>query len=147
MSKNNEDDILIEDIKDKPTIEAELQELKEETRERNSHLPPEKERYDSEEDLKRLISSYEPPEITDWPKIPYKTIFVILLLLFGSILFLFTSAGKYKEGKPWKEWLPHGILGGMLIIPGLYYSFFLLNILMGRRGYTYDLLPDLSEGM
>ena len=95
--------------------------------------------------MKKIIGSYDPPARKDWPKIPYKTIFIILLLLCSSILFIYTGIHKYTENEKWTVWLSYLVLGIMLIIPGGYYSFFLINILIGTAGYEYSDLPDLSE--
>ena len=95
--------------------------------------------------MKKIIGSYDPPAIKDWPKIPYKTIFIILLLLCSSILFIYTGIHKYTENEKWTVWLSYLVLGIMLVIPGGYYSFFLINILIGTAGYEYSDLPDLSE--
>ena len=148
MSKydnEEEDDITIEDINRKEK-ETELSELKEKTKKRKNLKNNEKEKEElTEEQMKRIISDYDPPAILDWPKIPYKTIFIILLLLFSSILFIYTGITKYKEGEKWTVWFSYSLLGSLLIIPGAFYTFYLINILLHREGWSYDDLPDLSE--
>lgn len=136
----------MEDAKDTNTYyqEPELERLKE-TKSPTTKTTSPSERTLTEEEMKKIIGSYDPPAIKDWPKIPYKTIFIILLLLSSSILFLFTAHRKFKENEKWTIWLSYYTLGTMLIIPGGYYSFFLINILIGTPGYEYSDLPDLSE--
>ena len=46
------------------------------------------------EQIKEAIREYEPTPILDWPKIPYKSIAIILLLLFSSILFIYMGVKK-----------------------------------------------------
>ena len=124
-----------------------MQRLKESKEPINKHYssPSSSERRLTEEEMKKIIGSYDPPAIKDWPKIPYKTIFIIILLLCSSILFIYTGNRKFKENEKWTIWLSYFVLGIMLIIPGGYYSFFLINILIGTAGYEYSDLPDLSE--
>lgn len=99
----------------------------------------------TEEQMKRMISDFDPPKIKDWPNIPYKTIFITLLLFFSSILFLYNGITKYKNNETWDQYLSYMLLGGMLIIPGAYYSFILVNIIIGSEGYEYKILPKLNN--
>ena len=84
---NEEDDIKIEDSNDyNKRIESEMSSLKKETTKRNTK--PRKKYNDyrdvvskmSAEQIKEAIRDFDPIPITDWPKIPYKSIFVIILL-------------------------------------------------------------------
>ena len=99
----------------------------------------------SENDIKNAIRDYDPIPILDFPKIPYKSIFIILLLFFSSILFIYTGIVKYKEKDKWYHWFSYMLLGSLLFIPGAFYGFILINIIIGRRGYRYEDIPDLSE--
>ena len=99
----------------------------------------------NENEIKNAIRDYDPIPILDFPKIPYKSIFIILLLFFSSILFIYTGIIKYKEKDKWYHWFSYMFLGGLLFIPGAFYGFILINILIGRRGYRYEDIPDLSE--
>ena len=141
---DNDNDNTFEDSKNN---ETELSQLKEETKRINKKKNKEKEKKEeiSEEEMKRIISNYDPPAILDWPKIPYKTIFIIFLLLFSSILFLYTGITKYKASEKWTVWFSYTLLGSLLIIPGGFYTFYLINILLHREGWNYEDLPDLSE--
>ena len=144
IDNDDDNDIKIEDNKNN---ETELSRLKEETKRINKKKNKEKEKKEeiSEEEMKRIISNYDPPAILDWPKIPYKTIFIIFLLLFSSILFLYTGITKYKASEKWTVWFSYILLGSLLIIPGGFYTFYLINILLHREGWNYEDLPDLSE--
>ncbi len=144
IDNDNDNDMTIEDTKNN---ETELSQLKEETKRINKKKNKEKEKKEeiSEEEMKRIISNYDPPAILDWPKIPYKTIFIIFLLLFSSILFLYTGITKYKANEKWTVWFSYILLGSLLIIPGGFYTFYLINILLHREGWNYEDLPDLSE--
>ena len=99
----------------------------------------------AEEELTKMINSYDPPAIKDWPKIPYKTIVITFLLFFSSILFIYTGVKKYKENEKWTSWLSYTALGGLLSIPGFYYTFYIVCILLKVKGYEYEDLPDLSD--
>ena len=99
----------------------------------------------TENEIKQAIRDYDPIPILDFPKIPYKSIFIILLLLFSSILFIYTGIVKYKSNDKWYHWFSYIFLGSLLFIPGSYYGYILINILIGRRGYRYEDIPDLSE--
>ena len=99
----------------------------------------------SENEIKEAIRNYEPIKILDFPKIPYKSIFIILLLLSSSILFIYTGIVKFNEKEKWYNWFSYILLGILLFIPGSYYGFILINILIGIKGYKYEDIPDLSE--
>ena len=99
----------------------------------------------SENEIKEAIRNFEPIPILDFPKIPYKSIFIILLLFFSSILFIYTGIVKYKDNDKWYHWFSYLFLGALLFIPGVFYGFILINVLIGRRGYRYEDIPDLSE--
>lgn len=138
---NSNDDIIIEDDK-----ETEMTNLKESsTRRVNQSQPTNEKKEYTVEELSSLIGNYDPPQIKDWPKIPYKTILITFLLLFSSVLFIYTGMKKFKENEKWTSWLSYLTLGGMLSIPGFYYSFFIVCILIGVKGYEYEHLPDLSD--
>ena len=99
----------------------------------------------SDEQIKEAIREYEPTPILDWPKIPYKSIVVILLLFFSSILFIYMGVKTFKENEKWYHWFSYIFLGVLLFIPGAFYGYILINILIGRRGYRYEDIPDLSD--
>ena len=99
----------------------------------------------NDNEIKEAIRNYEPIKILDFPKIPYKSIFIILLLLSSSILFVYTGIVKFNEKEKWYNWFSYILLGVLLFIPGSYYGFILINILIGIKGYKYEDIPDLSE--
>ena len=99
----------------------------------------------SQEEIKEAIASYNPIQIKDFPKIPYKSIFIIFLLFGSSILFIYSGIIKYKEKDKWYNWFSYIFLGILLIIPGGYYGFILINVLLGTLGYEYEDIPDISE--
>ena len=99
----------------------------------------------TDEQIKEAISQYEPTPILDWPKIPYKSIAIIFLLLFSSILFIYMGIKKIVEKDKWYNWFSYLLLGVLLFIPGVFYGFFLVNILLGTGGYRYEDIPDLSD--
>ncbi len=99
----------------------------------------------TDEQIKEEIRAYEPTPILDWPKIPYKSILVIFLLFFSSILFLYMGVKKFNENEKWYNWFSYIFLGVLLFIPGVFYLFILINILIGTTGYRYEDIPDLSE--
>ncbi len=99
----------------------------------------------NQEEIKEAIRNYNPIPILDFPKIPYKSIFIILLLFGSSILFLYSGVVKYKEKDKWYNWFSYIFLGILLIIPGAYYGFVLINVLLGTLGYKYEDIPDISE--
>lgn len=143
MSLNEavEDDITVEN----DTSTTEMTQLKDSVFKKKETSKKEEDKEISEEEMKKLIGSYDPPAIKDWPKIPYKTIFIVLLLFSSSILFMYNAVKKFREGEAWTSYFSYGLLGGLLFIPGGFYSFILVNILLGREGYEYDILPDLSD--
>lgn len=67
------------------------------------------------------------------------------MLLFSGILFSYVGVVKYSSGNTYDVYLPYSVLGLMLLIPGIYYSFILVNILIGVEGYEYSDIPDLNE--
>ena len=99
----------------------------------------------TDEQIKEAISQYEPTPILDWPKIPYKSIAIIFLLLFSSILFIYMGVKKIYEKDKWYNWFSYLLLGSLLFIPGVFYGFYLINILLGVEGYRYEDIPDLSD--
>ena len=99
----------------------------------------------TDEQIKQAISQYEPTPILDWPKIPYKSIGIIFLLLFSSILFIYMGIKKIIEKDKWYNWFSYLLLGVLLFIPGIFYGFYLINILLGVKGYRYEDIPDLSD--
>jgi hypothetical protein len=52
---------------------------------------------------------------------------------------------KYTEGSTYDIYLPYICLGVLLLFPGVYYTFILVNVLLGREDYEYTDLPDLSD--
>ena len=99
----------------------------------------------NDNEIKEAIRDFDPIPILDFPKIPYKSIFIILLLFFSSILFIYTGIVKYNEKDKWYHWFSYMLLGILLFIPGSYYGFILFNILIGVRVYNYEDIPDISE--
>ena len=157
MSNNNEDsdDIKIEEIPSNSTI-TEMSSLKEETTTEKKNLLNKKENEEqenenenlneiSDEQMKNYISNYEPPEIKDWPKRPYKTIFIIILLFSSGILFIYNAIIRFQDGESKWTIFSYVLLGILVLIPGIYYGFILINILISRPGYEYNELPDLSD--
>jgi hypothetical protein len=52
---------------------------------------------------------------------------------------------SYATDHTYDVYLPYLGLGGLLCFPGFYYTFMLINILIGSEGYEYSDLPDLNE--
>ena len=130
---------------------SELSQLKKESTKNNSNI---KKKYGdyrdviagmSDEQIKEAIRDYEPTPILDWPKIPYKSICIIFLLFFSSILFIYMGVKQFRENEKWYHWFSYLFLGILLFIPGFFYLVILINILLGVRGYRYEDIPDLSE--
>ena len=130
---------------------SELSQLKKESTKNNSNI---KKKYGdyrdviagmSDEQIKEAIRDYEPTPILDWPKIPYKSICIIFLLFFSSILFIYMGVKQFRENEKWYHWFSYLFLGILLFIPGTFYLVILINILLGVRGYRYEDIPDLSE--
>ena len=130
-----------------------IEEMKENPKKRKKHSNEQENFNDLDiDELKNRIKSFEPREIKDFIKRPFKTIFIVfryliqvfLLLLSGC---LFVSVGIYKffNNETYDHYLPYSVLGGLLMIPGVYYTFILINVWFGREGYDYELVPDLSE--
>ena len=152
MSKNKEmQEKNIEDINTQNDM-SELSSLKQEATKTN--IKKKKKIYNDYRDeianmdinqIKEAIRNFDPIPILDFPKIPYKSIFIIILLFSSSILFIYTGIIKYKEKDKWYHWFSYMLLGGLLFIPGTFYGYILINILIGRRGYRYEDIPDLSE--
>ena len=67
------------------------------------------------------------------------------MLLLSGLLFTFVGLSKYSSDHSYDVYLPFTILGFLLLIPGVYYSFILANILIGVEGYEYSDIPDLNE--
>ena len=150
MKENEKNEISTQELK----TESELSELSKLKKESTKGKEPKKKKYGdyrdeianmTDEQIKEAIRDYEPTPILDWPKIPYKSIFVIFLLLFSSILFIFMGIKKYNEKDKWYNWFAYLFLGVLLLIPGAFYGFIFINIIIGVRGYRYEDLPDLSD--
>ena len=130
---------------------SELSHLKKESTKTNEKKPKKYNNYKdeianmTENEIKEAIRDYEPIPILDFPKIPYKSIFIILLLFCSSILFIYTGIVKFNDNDKWYHWFSYILLGVLLFIPGTFYGFILINILIGTRGYRYEDIPDLSE--
>ena len=147
-NENEKDDIKIEEISNESYKFTEMSSLKEETTKNINEEEPEENinlNEISDETMKKYISNYEPPAIKDWPKRPYKTIFIIILLFSSGILFIYNAITRYKEGESKWTVFSYILLGILVLIPGVYYGFILINILISRPGYEYEELPDLSE--
>ena len=104
------------------------------------------------DEISNRIKNFEPNEIKDFIKRPFKTIAIVTLIIIQVFLLLcsgilFVSVGTYKffDNQTYDHYLPYTILGTLLLIPGVYYSFILINIWLSREGYDYDLVPDLNE--
>jgi hypothetical protein len=69
----------------------------------------------------------------------------VFLLLFSGILFISVGTYKFLDNQTYDHYLPYNVLGTLLLIPGVYYTFILINVWLGREGYDYDLVPDLNE--
>ena len=130
---------------------SELSQLKKESTKNNSNIKKKSGDYRdviagmSDEQIKEAIRDYEPTPILDWPKIPYKSICIIFLLFFSSILFIYMGVKQFRENEKWYHWFSYLFLGILLFIPGFFYLVILINILLGVRGYRYEDIPDLSE--
>ncbi len=66
-------------------------------------------------------------------------------MLISGILFTCVGIYKYKNNQTYDIYLPYLGLGVLLLIPGVYYTFLLINIWLGTEEYEYDLIPDLSD--
>jgi hypothetical protein len=102
--------------------------------------------------MSKLVHSHTPPKIKDWPKRPYKTIGIVIntlikvfLLLSSGLLFFIYSIIKFTDGSTYDIYLPYFILGTLLLIPGVYYTYILICVLLGKEGYKYKLIPDMSQ--
>lgn len=95
--------------------------------------------------MSRMIHDCEHSPIKDWPKRPYKTIFIVFLLLFSGILFTTMGYLKYSTNNTYDVYLPYTVLGILLLFPGVYYTFILINIWLDREGYEYSELPEMNE--
>ncbi len=69
----------------------------------------------------------------------------MFLLLLSGLLFIYVGISKYASGNTYDVYLPFSVLGILLLIPGIYYSFILINVLIGVEGYEYSDIPDLSD--
>ena len=150
MLEKNSNDISGETLKTENDL-SELSQLKKESTQKKENrkkiygdyrddIP-----YMTDDQIKEAINQYEPKPILDWPKIPYKSIFIIIFLLFSSILFIFMGVKKILEKDKWYNWFSYLLLGVLLFIPGVFYGFFLINILLGTGGYSFDDIPDSSD--
>ena len=150
MKENNTDETNNETLKTNSDL-SELSQLKKESTQVKENKKKKYGDYRDEianmtdEQIKEAINQYEPTPILDWPKIPYKSIAIILLLLFSSILFIYMGVKKIMEKDKWYNWFSYLLLGVLLFIPGVFYGFFLINILLGIGGYRYEDIPDLSD--
>ena len=150
MKENNTNEINNETLKTDNDL-SELSQLKKESTKNNSNI---KKKYGdyrdviagmSDEQIKQAIRDYEPTPILDWPKIPYKSICVIFLLFFSSILFIYMGIKQFRENEKWYHWFSYLFLGVLLFIPGIFYLVNLINILLGVQLYRYEDIPDLSD--
>jgi len=66
-------------------------------------------------------------------------------LLLSGCLFIFKSFEKYTTDGTWDEYLSYGLLGSLVLCPGIYYSIMITLIVFGVEGYEYSDLPDLSN--
>lgn len=95
--------------------------------------------------MAKIIHHIDHPQIKDWPKRPYKTIAIIFLLLLSGMLFTGLGIEKYLTDHTYDVYVPFISLGVILLIPGVYYTFILINIWLGREDYDYELVPDMNE--
>jgi len=70
---------------------------------------------------------------------------IVFLLLFSGALFYTMGVYKFFTDGTWDQYVSYTMLGGLLLIPGIYYTFHIVNIWIGTKGYSYEMLPDLSE--
>ena len=150
MSKNKENEEKNAEDVNQENDTSELSYLKKETLKTNEKKKKYNDYRDeianmNDNEIKEAIRDFDPIPILDFPKIPYKSIFIIILLFFSSILFIYTGIVKYNDKDKWYHWFSYMLLGILLFIPGSYYGFILFNILIGIRGYNYEDIPDLSE--
>ena len=150
MSKNKENEEKNAEDVNQENDTSELSYLKKETLKTNEKKKKYNDYRDeianmNDNEIKEAIRDFDPIPILDFPKIPYKSIFIIILLFFSSILFIYTGIVKYNDKDKWYHWFSYMLLGILLFIPGSYYGFILINILIGIRGYNYEDIPDLSE--
>ena len=126
---------------------SEMQNLQKEKIKNSRNNLKERETYEglSDEQIKRMIENYDPPTIKDFPKIPYKSIFIIIFLFISSLIFLYNGYISFIKGQKWSKWLGYVCLGILLFIPGGFYGYYLINILLGRRGYSYEDIPVLND--
>jgi hypothetical protein len=96
-------------------------------------------------ELSRRVHDCEHEEIKDWPKRPYKTMMLVFLLLFSGLLFTFFGVYKYSTNHTYDVYLPYTFLGVLLLFPGVYYTYILINIWLDREGYDYSELPEMHE--
>ena len=68
----------------------------------------------TENEIKEAIRDYDPIPILDFPKIPYKSILIIFLLFFSSILFIYTGVVKFNSKDKWYHWFSYMLLGVLL---------------------------------
>jgi len=52
---------------------------------------------------------------------------------------------KYRTDHTWDVYVSYSCLGVMLLFPGVYYTFILINIWLGREDYDYSDVPDFNE--
>jgi hypothetical protein len=68
------------------------------------------------------------------------------MLLFSGLLFTWFGLSTWAKGeKTWDNYIPYIFLGILLLFPGVYYGFILINIWYGTEGYEYSDVPDLSD--
>jgi hypothetical protein len=65
--------------------------------------------------------------------------------LFSGLLFSSLGVYKFLDNSTYDVYIPYTILGFLLLMPGSYYSFILINIWLGREDYEYEMIPDLSD--
>lgn len=143
LTQAEKDDITVEDDGDNVITKSKVRDRagnnnKNKTKEDKYENLPVKE-------MSKLIHSFEPIEIKDWPKRPYKTIALVFLLLFSGILFIYMSIHKYLTDHTWDVYVPYGALGILISIPGFYYTFILINVWLDREGYDYSDIPDMND--
>lgn len=55
------------------------------------------------------------------------------------------STYKFLNGDSYDMYLPYGVLGSLLLCPGIYYTSMLFGIWLNYEGYDYECIPNISE--
>eukprot|EP00026_Physarum_polycephalum_P022641 Phypoly_transcript_26867.p1 GENE.Phypoly_transcript_26867~~Phypoly_transcript_26867.p1 ORF type:complete len:117 (+),score=11.91 Phypoly_transcript_26867:80-430(+) len=102
------------------------------------HLPQkDDEEIDDKEDDVRYRDKIGKPPLSS---ICFALVLVIvgLILETGGLLFL----TGYVETEFWRRGFIFVGVGILLLIPGVYVTFIAVNVVLGRKGYTYTMIPE-----